>query len=59
MAAKTDHPGAAGLTSEEFNAIITLYNAFERGDDTLLDQAVTENRQDSPSRRVKRRAETA
>ncbi len=48
MAAKTDYPGAAGLTSEEFNAIITLYNAFERGDDTLLGQAVTENWQDIP-----------
>ena len=48
MAAKTNHPGAAGLTSEEFSAIITLYNAFERGDGTLLDQAVTENWQDSP-----------
>ena len=27
MAAKTDHPGAAELTTEEFNAIIALYAA--------------------------------
>ena len=48
MAAKTDHPGAAGLTTEEFNAVIALYAAFERGDGALLDQAITENWQDIP-----------
>ena len=48
MAAKTDHPGAAGLTTEEFNAIIALYAAFERGDGALLEQAITEGWQDIP-----------
>ena len=48
MAAKADHPGAAGLTTEELNAIIALYAAFERGDGALLDQAISEGWQDIP-----------